>query len=216
MTVHLEQSLRGYYDKQEPITIETENLLLRPIQEKDKLLYQNLFSDAQTMLKYADTEKRISEIGEASWQKEQQEKIAKRVDIWVQRWKDQDPFGAFAIFNKKTKAFIGHIVVGHGDNPGEASLAYVIMREEWKKGYGTQAVGAIVNQYLPALIKVHLECRGKPLQVEGAPFSELTATTRKDNVYSVRILEKAGMTYVTQKEEYGALRAVYRKIYPKS
>ncbi len=205
-TDRVEQSIRDYYEKNEPIQIETQDLNLCAIQESDKPVYQILFSDYPTMMKYAGSEKRVSEIGEAAWQKEQQENIAKRVDILVQRWKDKDPFSAFAIYHKTTKMFVGHIVVGHGDKPGEASLAYIIAHQEWNKGYGTQAVEAIVKRYLPALIKMHLE-------VEGGPFSELTATVRPDNIHSVKILEKVGMTYVGEKEEYGTPRLLYHKIY---
>jgi RimJ/RimL family protein N-acetyltransferase len=202
--------VRDYYEKGERIELETDRLFVRAIQTEDTPNYQRVWSDKETMLKYSDNEGQIKALGEEKWAENQQAAIAKRIDLLVKRWKEKDPFSAFAVFKKDTDEFVGHVVVGHGDNPGEASLAYVIYKPYWNQGFGTEAVEAVVKKIFPALKKIHEEIYQKPLEVEGAPFTELTATARLDNPYSIKILQKMGMQYVEEKEEYGAPRAFYK------
>ena len=168
------------------VEIETTQLRLRSVSESDLSAYHTLYTDAKTMQKFTDNEERLQKMGEDAWKGQQMENIAKRVALWVKRWNvEHDPFTAFVILKKDSWEMIGHIVAGHGDNPGESELAYIIHERHWHKGYGKEAVGAIVLQYLAAL-------RENEALVDGAPFKTVTATTRLENLYSARILENYG------------------------
>lgn len=187
------------------VEIETDHLRLRSVQGTDLSGYQALYADPKTMQKFTDNEERLQKLGEDAWKAQQMESIAKRVALWVKRWNEEhDPFCAFVILRKDTGEMIGHIVAGHGDNPGESEIAYIIHERHWHKGYGTEAVKAIVLQYLAAL-------KESNALVDGAPFTTIKATVRLDNLYSARILEGCGFVKVGEDEKWGSRRVIYCK-----
>jgi RimJ/RimL family protein N-acetyltransferase len=162
-------------------TIETEDLLLKSLTWAEYEDYVRLFTDPIAMEKYGDepfTEEEVKEI----------------MEIWIDRWqKDEDFFSAFAIYLKKEdRPFIGHIILGHGEHSGEAELAYIIKPSHQHQGYGKQAVTAIVYGYAPWLIEHG--ARANMHTWRSAPLRFIHATVRLDNVASIRILERMGMT----------------------
>jgi RimJ/RimL family protein N-acetyltransferase len=210
----LDMSVDSYYEKGTPISFETEDLLLRSAQESDRAAYQQLFSDPETMAKYADNESRLKEQDIEVWKKEQTAKADDRVDTYIRRWTvEKDPFSGFAIFLKANNEFIGHVVAGHGKEKGQSCFALIISKDHWHKGYGTQAAKAIFHQYLPALMRNHYQRTGEPLPLDGAPFSEVSAVARVDQAYGRAILEKCGLAQTGEKEIWGSPRAVYAMRY---
>ena len=93
-------------------------------------------------------------------------------------------------------------MIGHGDAPGQSELAYLFMENHWGKGFGTEAVTAVVKDYAPAAVKEGYTLDGKTLE-------KITATVRPDNPGSVKILEKLGMHKIREDEKYGAFRHDY-------
>jgi len=73
------------------------------------------------------------------------------------------------------------------------------MKNNWGKGYGTEAVTAIVKKYALAIIEKGHTLKGKPLE-------KIVATARIDNLASVKILENLGMHLIGNSNKYGALR----------
>ena len=159
------------------------------------------------MQKFVDNEYRLAQKGEEEWKKEQIEAVAKRVTMWVKRWKDGIPFSALAVY--RGKDFIGHVVAGYGENPGETEIAYIIRAEDWSKGYGSQAVEAVVQKWIPYLQQ--LGCLVEADNGEKHVVSTVVATSRKDNGPSNRILQKNGFHQIGQKEAYGLIRCVHQK-----
>lgn len=175
------------------VTIETARLYICSVlgKEKDYENYSALFGDVAVMEKYAK--------GITKTNAEVRSMIDNR---FAKRWRESDPYSGFAVYTNDSDTFLGHVVLGHGDSPGESELAYLFMRAHWNKGYGTEAVSAVVREYAPATVKEGYRLEGKPLQ-------KIVATTRPDNPASARILQKVGMHLVKDEERHGALRHHY-------
>ena len=183
--------------KELTVTIDTKSLHMRSIDDSEADLnsYAGLFGDKDVVEKYADGKTKTKE------------EIGKRInDSWVKRWKENDPYSALAVFTKQTEEFsdefVGHVVVGYGDKPGQSEMAYLFHKNYWNKGFGTQAVTALVKDYAPAL-------KEKGYLLEGEVLTEIQATTRTDNTYSVRILENLGMEKIDENEKFGGMRYIY-------
>ncbi len=175
------------------VTIETEHLRLTSVESRQECYddYATLFGSPVVLEKYADGKLKT------------REEIQKRIDnIWVRRWRENDPYAAFAVHHKETNAFMGHAVLGHGDRPGQSELAYLFHPQFWNKGYGTEAVMALVQEYAPLTVE-------KGYTLEGKPLETIEATTREDNEPSWRILEKAGMHCDGTEIKFGAIRRHY-------
>lgn len=190
------------------VHIKTKDLELTSVSEGDIPHYQELYSDPATMKMFTDNEERLSKMDEEAWKNEQMVNISKRIKIWIERWKDGMPFSAFAI--RHGKEFVGHIVAGLGDNAGESEVAYIIHSKHWNKGYGSQAVEAVVKKWLPYLQQQKYETSGD----DGAKqvVTTITATSRVDNTWSDRILVKNGFVKTGKKEAWGCERTIYQKI----
>lgn len=169
--------------------IRTKDLTLRSVQRKDLVVYVDLFRDINTLLNYPEyTQRYIGEKPEL-WMKKQKESTTKRVDEYIKRWKEDDPFGAFAIFKgpeAKWDQFIGHVVVTFGDNEDKSEAPLVIKKEEWNKGYSRQVAEALCAYYetIQDLHKsIDYEIKNKnplaPWQISPAP------TTSKPSMSSI-------------------------------
>lgn len=174
------------------VTIDTNRLHMRSIQSTDFDHYISLFEDKNVMEKFGNNGKTLSE-----------EEIEIRInDIWINRWHNKDPYSGLSIFKSDTNDFIGHIVLGHGDEPGESELAYLFHQKYWGKGYGSEAVNAVVKEYAQATIKENYKLEGKQLK-------KIVAYTKSDNPASVKILKKAGMHLDSIEERYESIRHKY-------
>ena len=175
------------------VTIDTQRLHMRSLKssEEDRNSYVALFSDPEVMGKYAT--------GKPKTKEETETRIK---ETWVKRWHENDPYSALAVFKKDTAEFIGHVVIGHGDEAGQAELAYLFNKDHWRQGYGTEAVTAVVKEYAPATV-------AEGYTLDGSPLETITATARPDNPASIKILEKLGMDKTGKDEKYGALRHHY-------
>lgn len=131
-------------------------------------------------------------------------KTEARMDLWISRWNTHDPFSSFAVSKNDDDTFLGHVVLGHGDQRGQSELAYVFNKPSWGKRYGSEAVSSIVNEYAPELVQ-----RG--YQLEGEDFQSITATVRDDNEASFKILKNAGMQRVREEIKFAHLRHVFFK-----
>jgi len=172
------------------VTIETERLLIRSVEASDIDSYVELFESYDVMCKFGtgvktrvETETRIRE-------------------IWLNRWKENNPYSGLAVFKKDTHEFIGHVIAGHGDAPGLSEVAYLFLKAFWGQGYGTEATRALVKECAPATIR-------EGYKVEGEVLYRLTSTVRPDNPGSVRVLQKVGVHKVGEEERFGAVRYSY-------
>jgi len=190
------------------VRMRTNDLELRSVTEADKSNYQALYSDPKTMKMFTDNEERLSKMDLGEWQQQQMTTVAKRIDVWIQRWKDGIPFSAFAIYHKNGD-FIGHVVAGYGDHPGESEIAYIIRNQDWNKRFGSQTVEAVIQKWMP-----YLQQNGYEVADDDGiskRLSVIVATVRSDNDFSKRILVKNGFAITDEKEAWGGKRLVYKK-----
>jgi RimJ/RimL family protein N-acetyltransferase len=183
-------------DSKLSITIITPRLYIRSVTIEDIDRYFQLFSDKDVMAKYA-TGNPLTDLAV----------IRQRLAGWVERFAQNDPFNGLAVFDKKTKKFIGHIVLGRSEEGrGVSELAYLFHKEFWYKGIGTEAVSAVVNHYAPQIFK-------KKYKLDGHEFTKITATTRTNHTFSKKILETVGLTTNNQVNyKFGAQRYIYNVI----
>jgi len=177
-------------DAELTVTIDTDRLHIRSVEasEKDFGSYAALFGDQDVMGKFAT--------GQTKTREEMETRIK---ETWVKRWHQNDPYSGLAVFKKDTDDFLGHVVIGHGDEAGQSELAYLFMKNHWGKRFGSEAVNAVVKEYAPATVKEGYTLDGKALE-------KITATTRPDNPASVKILTNLGMHKIGEEEKYGAVR----------
>lgn len=173
------------------VSLWTERLLIRSIQPQDLSTYCALFADPLAMEKYANGATRTPA-----------ETTQRFENSWLVRWQTGDPFSALAVtlvtpgIDPKDYPVIGHVIMGHGDEPGQSELAYALFPEFWNQGYGWEAVSAVARTFGAELVQ-------KGCEVEGKPFSEIVATTRVDNIASYKILKDLGMQEIGRSEKYG-------------
>ena len=114
------------------IKIETERLLLRPLEEKDYDGVKSVICDAETMVYYG----------------------APYPEEGVRRWLDWSyglfedyGFGLFAIIRKEDGAFIGDISVSiqHIAGKMRPEIGYHLSKSYWRQGYAKEAGAAILD-----------------------------------------------------------------------
>ncbi len=172
------------------VRIETARLILRSITPKDTDAYTKLHADKEVVRLYA------------SGEPQSKDKVRDRInDIWVKRWKNNDPYSALAVFSKATNEFLGHAILGHGDRPGQSEAAMLIHKQAWDRKYGTEMAHAL-KDYASATVQ-------KGYLLEGKPLDEVVATARTDNAPVIKILKHLGMQITHTSEKFGSLRHHY-------
>ena len=174
------------------VTIDTDRLHLRSVEptEDEYDRYAALFGSKDVMGKFAMGQTKTREEMEA------------RINLWVRRWRAHDPYAGLAVFKNDTDDFLGHVILGHGNAANESELAYLFNQLHWGKGFGSEAVTAVVKEYAPATVK-------EGYLLDSEPLETIVATARPDNPASGRILEKVGMQFVRAEEKYESMRHHY-------
>lgn len=171
------------------VRIITERLVLESITPLHIDDYIRLFGKRENMATFADGEPRSAE------------KTAQSAQEWIKRWLNNDPFSAFTITKNDTDEFVGYASLGYGE-AGCGELAYVLEKDKWRKGYGSESVTTIVKEYAPELYR-------KNYKVGKNDFIRVTASTRYDNVASREILKKSGLKYDKEDVYYGNRRLFF-------
>ena len=170
-------SLECIYDKcgSIDVKIETKRLIARSIQEDDIEEIKSLFSNEVVMAKFGD--------GTARSPEDTEERMKKS---WIYRWRNGDPKGGLVIKTRSSDEFVGVIIAGESNAPGEAEIAYIIDEPFQNKGYGTEIVSALVKTYAPWVKKNFDKCfKEQRLQT-------LFASASPDNLPSWKILDNLG------------------------
>ena len=174
------------------VTITTDRLIIKSVDLSDEGNLISVYGNPVTMEKFAEGKPRTPE------------RVQKTLKIWDERWKNNDPTGGFCIFLKENMAFIGIAVLGKGDLPGEAELAYLLLPEYQSQRFGSEAVTSIICEFVP-LIQAYPVFGGSPLQ-------KIYATARTDNERSWKILERLGFNHMGIQRKFDVDRYLYIKI----
>lgn len=175
------------------VTIDTNRLHIRSILpcRSDYRYCRIIFRNKKVMEKFA------------TGNPESSDNLANRVNSYVRRWQQNNPYSCFVVFKKNTTDFLGLIILGSSNQEGAAELAYLFLQTHWRNGYAREAVTAIVQEYALATIQEGYALGGKPLE-------RIIATSRPDNTASNRILEKVGMQIIRNELRYGRVRHLYQ------
>ena len=89
---------------------------------------------------------------------------------------------------------IGNVILGGGEGPGRAELAYLFFKDFWGKGFASEAVSVLVNEYAPALIEYKYDFAKGFKDCPSMVLVRIDATASPDNIASCKILDKLGFT----------------------
>ena len=93
---------------------------------------------------------------------------------------EKSEFGFWKTIEKGSSKFVGWVSLRPlDDKPDEARIGYRFRRENWGKGYATEAMRALVDTGF-----------------ENLGLARILATTYEDNLASRRVMEKLGLTWV--------------------
>ncbi|MGE3556362.1 MAG: GNAT family N-acetyltransferase [Candidatus Obscuribacterales bacterium] len=112
------------------------------------------------------------------------------------------PFGVYSVFDKLDNRFLGQVDIYPTDIPGEVEVGCILFPEYQAQGIGTEAIGALLKDYIPAL-------RAAGYQSNGAMISFVIATAHPDNMASNRLLSKLGMKFTKMEKRFGQPRVWY-------
>lgn len=100
-----------------------------------------------------------------------------QMPTYLQRW-PQEVFG-FLIMMADEK-FVGWVSLRPTGQPFEASLGYRLIKDQWGRGYATEAASALINRAFS--------------EVAPQTLHSIVANTYEENMASQKVLEKVGMT----------------------
>ena len=162
--------------------IETENLILREFVMDDALALQKILSDKDVM-------------HFSIWGPLDIKGITIFLETTIESYK-KNGFGKWAIIHKNTNTFIGYCGLQKediGENEIKVELGYRLAKEFWGKGFGTEAARAVCNYAFNTL-----------------QFNEIISCIEKENIPSIRVAEKNGMTYWKDGLLFGKQCQIYR------
>lgn len=148
------------------MVIETQRLILRLYEEKDRASFIALLTD-ENVMRYVDKGVMSPEAAEALFEKMQGLYAGQGVDtIW-------------AVFEKESGEYVGNASIRPRPEKREDwEIGYYLNENAWGRGYGTELAKRLVRYGF-----------------EHLGLSAVYATVDYENAASRRILEKAGMSF---------------------
>jgi [ribosomal protein S5]-alanine N-acetyltransferase len=145
--------------------METERLIFRRYEEKDKSDFINLFTD-EAVMKHVGDGVMTTEQAEAFWRKLLEKLYPQGFNIW-------------AVFALEDSLYVGHAgIYPRPSKKEDWELAYFLKRDAWGKGYATEIARKIIEYGFAEL-----------------NLPEVFASVDDDHAASIKVLEKAGMTF---------------------
>lgn len=164
--------------------IETERLLLKLYEEKDRESFVSLLTDERVM-KYVDKGVMSMEAAEALWNK-------------IAGLYGQGVDTIWAVFEKESGAYLGNASIRpRPEKPVDWEIGYYLVTEAWGRGFGTELARRLVEHGFEEL-----------------KLGEVFATVDYENGPSRRILEKAGMSFFEELVDEQGPFCLYRVVKP--
>ena len=163
-------------------TLETERLILRPMRRSDVSAIVNLAGDEAVATKTASIPYPLT---------------YREAEDWLNRhlgW-GGDKEVVFAIEHKENRVFLGAIGILITGTRGPAPMGYWLGRPFWNKGYMTEAIHRLIDHAFADL-----------------GVTAIRAAAYPDNPASMRVQEKAGMTFVGREMEPAPARGGNREV----
>ncbi|MBE9167054.1 GNAT family N-acetyltransferase [Pleurocapsales cyanobacterium LEGE 06147] len=161
--------------------LETQRLILREFQQEDLCQLAPILANPQVM--------KFSPTGILSFQQ-----TRTKINGFIASYK-KNGFGKWAVIFKESNRLIGYcgIAVEQIDNVDERELGYRLDPAFWGRGLATEAA-SIVIQY----------------GFEQLRFPHILGIVERENMASVRVLEKLGMKYKRKTVFHGVKMDVYQ------
>ncbi len=102
-------------------------------------------------------------------------------------------YGRWAVIEKTTNKFIGWCGLKFGEMENETDIGFRFFEEEWNKGYATESAVACVRYGFENL---KLKC--------------IIGRAMKENISSIKVLEKIGLKYEKDIEFDGKEAVIYK------
>lgn len=173
------------------VEVETQRLFIRSYENSDfencVLLYGN-----EVITKYFDH-------GKPRTRFEVKSLIIEKAEQYFTKGK---PFGLFSIFRKENMDFMGQIDFLPSDKLGVAEIGFILHEQYHNQGFCSEAVKAIVFDYIEVINNRGFEC-------DDLPISKVIATVHPKNQSSRRVLQNFGMTFDKIQERFGHPRLWY-------
>ena len=168
------------------IILETKRLILRHLVPEDLDELFALYSDPEIRRYFPD--------GTLNRQETEEE-----LEWFLHGHPDYPELGLWATIHKETNRFIGRcgLLPWTIDGQFEVEVAYLINKAYWGQGLGTEAAQAVLEYGFQTLGRPRLICLIYP-----------------QNVASIRVAEKIGMTFEKTGEDPDGIFLVYSKNHP--
>lgn len=166
-----------------PTILETKRLILRPLTMDDLDALFALYRDPEIRKYFPE--------GTLTYE-ETKEELEWIIDVYYGKY----GFGLWATIHKETGEFIGRcgLLPWTIDGRSEVEVAYLLAKEYWGQGLGTEVAQAILQYGFEQLNLSRLICMADP-----------------ENQASRRVAEKMGMTLEREEEIEGYPTALYSR-----
>lgn len=161
----------------------TDRLILRELTTADAAQLYKLDNDPQVM-KY---------IGSYHGQERSLEDCEGVVERQREYYKKHPGLGIWATILKKDHSFIGWTTLKYLDATQQVELGYRYLPEFWNQGYATEMCTSLVTYGFETL-----------------GLNEIVAVAQPQNIASIRVMEKVGMSYVKEDIFYHSQVVYYR------
>jgi ribosomal-protein-alanine N-acetyltransferase len=122
------------------------------------------------------------------------EKTQRYIDHQLKHWQERG-YGHWAVTRKEDSRVVGWNGLEYLPETDENEVAYLLSHQVWGHGYATQAAQIAVNYGL-----------------ETVRLQEIIGLVHPENIGSIRVLEKCGLTFVDRKVYWGLEMCRYRII----
>lgn len=160
--------------------IETQRLILRQWTLADIPSIVSIYGDPETM--------RLFGRGVTFSRQELTDSLEHVIAEYV-----DEGLGNHAVIEKQSLAIVGHCGVHRGSDTNDAEADWLIARHRWGLGYATEAATAVLERAFDA---------------QNLPA--ISGVARRENLASIAVMRKVGMTFAGQCERHGFDSVVYR------
>lgn len=173
MTAELQRDNRERAERVPTVELETARLRLRMFRQDDLDELSRFTRDPEVMRHIGS--------GIPLTLEETEHNLGRIIEAFLRRG-----FGRWAVEKKETGALVGYCGLSQAHEEIDVELAYLFAREEWGKGFATEAASACLRYGFERL-----------------GLGRISALTRHENARSRRVMERLGLRYLGEGDYYG-------------
>ena len=171
--------------------LETDRLILRPLDETDVNAIYAMRSDPEIMRFIREPQNRVES---ANW-----------VELVSSRWHDEQ-IGFCAILEKSSKKFVGWCGIWRLEETGELEIGYAVAKQLWGKGLATEAALKFLDYAFEKLKPEKVVAVARP---ENAASRRVMEKLGMSFIGTGTFYEQFLVRYAITKEEYARNRKTY-------